>query len=117
MQELAPLFAQGLAEGQNVSPWMTLANGLQPKADSFIEGPNGIYKVSPGKEPELVTKYPEKPNTTPGRVNPDTGKWEWAPGYLESQGLLTEVRRKAVVANPMPSRGRAAGKSDGIKWD
>lgn len=78
----------------------------EPEPDRVVEGPDGIYTISGGKASK-IQDYPDRPNTTPGQVNPQTGRWEWAPGYLESQASLAGVRRDAVVSRPTPSRARA----------
>lgn len=100
---------QYIAAGGDPSSVLEVAKALQPPKSQYIEGPNGIYAIGPDGKPSMVQAYPEKPNTTPGQINPQTGKWEWAPGYLEGQGQLTATRRDAVVARPMPSRGRSGG--------
>jgi len=110
--------------GENIGPIIEMLRAGQPPKPPetrYIEGPNGIYEIAPGQKPKIVQEYPARPNTTPGQINPQTNRWEWAPGYLESQGALTGARRDAVVARPMPQRGRAGGgktyKNDDVTWN
>lgn len=110
--------------GVNIGPIIEMLRAGQPPKPPetrYIEGPNGIYEIAPGQKPKMVQEYPARPNTTPGQINPQTNRWEWAPGYLESQGALTGARRDAVVARPMPQRGRASGgktyENDDVTWN
>ena len=73
-----------------------------PVKPQYIEGPDGIYEIMGGQS-RKIQEYQPKPNTTPGQVNPATGRWEWAPGYLEGQGQLAGARR----APPRPRAGPA----------
>jgi len=99
--------------GLDISPMLELVKAGQGQKPQIIEGPDGIYKIA-GSNAERIKDYPAKPNTTPGQINPQTGRWEWAPGYLEGQGQLTGVRRDAVVSRPMPQRARAGGSNSGL---
>jgi len=115
---------QAQQAGENIGPIIEMLRAGQPPKPPetrYIEGPNGIYEIAPGQKPKMVQEYPARPNTTPGQINPQTNRWEWAPGYLESQGALTGARRDAVVARPMPQRGRAGGgktyKNDDVTWN
>ena len=76
----------------------------QPVKPQYVEGPDGIYEIAGGQS-RRIQDYPQKPVTTPGQINPTTGRWEWAPGYLEGQGQLSSVRR----APPRPRAGGASG--------
>jgi hypothetical protein len=91
---------------------MKALKAAEPDPDRIVEGPDGIYNISGGKASK-IQDYPERPNTTPGQVNPQTGRWEWAPGYLESQASLAGVRRDAIVSRPTPSRARAPHSAGG----
>ena len=108
MQQAAPILAQLAATGLPVGDYTSLLKAAQPDPSRYIEGPDGIYEVG-AEGPKLVKSYPAKPNTTPGQINPATGQWEWAPGYVAAQGALTGARRDAVVSRPTPSRARAGG--------
>lgn len=108
MQDAAPILAQGFGKVPNIGDLASLLKAAQPDPARYIEGPDGIYEVGP-QGPKLVKSYPAKPNTTPGQINPATGQWEWAPGYLGSQASLAGVRRDAIVNRPTPSRARAGG--------
>ncbi len=112
MQALAPQFLQYAQKTGDVSGMMAAIRAGQPDPSRYIEGPDGIYEVGP-QGPKLVKSYPAKPNTTPGQINPETGRWEWAPGYLESQGSLSGVRAGAVAAHRAPRVGRAGGGGQG----
>lgn len=89
----------------------------QQSDSQYVEGPDGIYQVDkPSGQTRRVQEYPAKPNTTPGQINPQTGRWEWAPGYLDAIGSRAEVQREAVVKHPMPSRGGGGGRGGGTSW-
>lgn len=108
-------FAQGMiGSGSLNDPGDILAFAKEATPDpvkpQYIEGPDGIYEIVGGQS-RKIQGYAPKPNTTPGQINPDTGRWEWAPGYLDSQGALAGVRR----APPRPRQ--PTGPTAGIKWD
>ena len=109
------LFAQNMLGSGSLSDAGDVLNFAkeatpQPAKPQYVEGPDGIYEIIGGQS-RRIQAYPQKPVTTPGQVNPNTGRWEWAPGYLEGQGQLSSVRRA-------PPRPRAAtGATAGIIWD
>ena len=109
------LFAQNMLGSGSLSDAVDVLNFAkeatpQPAKPQYVEGPDGIYEIIGGQS-RRIQAYPQKPVTTPGQVNPNTGRWEWAPGYLEGQGQLSSVRRA-------PPRPRAAtGATAGIIWD
>lgn len=108
---MARLALEGLGQGiPGAGSLPGIASAFEPEQPKIIEGPDGLYEWRAGKGAKKIMDYPAKPNTTPGQVNPATGRWEWAPGYLEGQGDLSTVRRRAVVENPMPRVGGGGGR-------
>lgn len=86
----------------------------KPKS-RFVEGPDGIYAINEDTgESRRVQAY---------QRNAPSG-WEWddagglrpiknGPYDLDYIGQATGTRRKAVVQNPMPARGRSGGGGGG----
>ena len=101
------LFAQNMLGSGSLSDAGDVLNFAkeatpQPVKPQYVEGPDGIYEIAGGQS-RRIQDYPQKPVTTPGQINPTTGRWEWAPGYLEGQGQLSSVRR----APPRPRQPAA----------
>lgn len=101
------LFAQNMLGSGSLSDAGDVLNFAkeatpQPVKPQYVEGPDGIYEIAGGQS-RRIQDYPQKPVTTPGQINPTTGRWEWAPGYLEGQGQLSSVRR----APPRPRQSAA----------
>lgn len=117
-------FAGDLLEQNNIGAAMSLAPP-EPDKPTRYTTPQGIVEIGSGGQARNLFPFPDKPNTTPGQINPATGRWEWAPGYLESMAektsATTAAGRQAQIANPLPprarpsTRGRAGGASKAPK--
>lgn len=105
------------ARGQNVSPMLSMLQAFQPQKPQIVEGPDGIYSVDAKGNPTKIQAYPEKAapdHLPPGMIrNPQTGKLEWEPGYVDAQSQLSGVRREAVVSRPMPRAAGGGGRGGG----
>ena len=103
-------FAGDLIGQNNIGAAMALAPE-GPKEPTRYTTPQGIVEIGPEGSARNLYPFPEKPNTTPGQVNPESGRWEWAPGYVESlaqrTAATTTAGRQAQIANPLPLRPRA----------
>lgn len=97
----------------------------QSSQPTYERGEDGFYEVRPGEAPKLVTKFPGKPakDDIPSgmEIGPD-GLLRWRAGYVAAQKALADVRRDAIVSQPMPSRARGGGsggatKGGGKPWE
>ncbi len=88
---------------------LRLWQSSQPTYDKTEEG---YYELRPGELPKLVTKFAGKPakDDIPSgmEIGPD-GQLRWRAGYVAAQKALADVRRDAIVSQPMPSRARGGG--------
>ena len=83
---------------------------------TYERGEDGFYEFRPGQAPKLVSRFAEKPDTSPWIANPDGSLTPRKggpadPAYISSVG---NVRRDILLEKPLPVRsggGRGGGRA------
>lgn len=103
---------QAQQSGLDVTPFIEIAKAGRGGQTSFIEGPDGIYQVGGGQPPLRVQAYPAKVDAAPVGYRWNGDKLEAVPGGPADPSVIGSnagVRRKVVVANPLPQRAGHGG--------
>lgn len=104
-------FARSAIEGGLVND-LGEVTALMGDGRKLIETDEGLFSYDPETNTgEYIETFEPDPRPAPmGMVrNPETGRLEWEPGYVEAQGQLAGTRREAVISRPAQSRARSGG--------
>lgn len=105
-EELMQLVAQGFDPSGMAAASKIGAPDLQVL--QYGRGAYDVYDKANDKIVRSQAATPEAPIAPSGMEVVD-GRLQWRPGYVDSVGQLTGIKREAVTSRPMPSRARGGG--------